>query len=201
MSDPTLPAGRRRFIQLGSAMLGAGALPGWAAAQTPPALLPSEATRPRALQGLQFGDPSRGSVMAWSRSDRPARMVAEWSLDPRFAQATRIVGPSALAETDFTARQDLTGLPEGREVQLSQASVALRARVGTNTGIGSEALVADGSEAQKRRWLPRMASGELTGCLALTEPDAGSEASNVQTTARRDGRGDGADWILDGRKC
>jgi acyl-CoA dehydrogenase len=65
--------------------------------------------------------------------------------------------------------------------ELSQASVALRAGVGTNTGIGSEALVADGTEAQKQRWLPRMASGELTGCLALTEPDAGSEASNVQT--------------------
>lgn len=71
--------------------------------------------------------------------------------------------------------------------EISQASVALRARVGTNTGIGSEALVADGSDAQKRRWLPAMARGELTGALALTEPDAGSEASNVQTTARRDG--------------
>ena len=82
-------------------------------------------------------------------------------------------------------------------IELSQCSVALRARVGTNTGIGSEALVADGTEDQKQRWLPRMASGELTSCLALTEPDAGSEASNVQTTARRDG----GDYVLDGRKC
>jgi acyl-CoA dehydrogenase len=63
----------------------------------------------------------------------------------------------------------------------------LRARVGTNTGIGSEALVADGTAEQKQRWLPRMATGELTGCLALTEPEAGSEATNVQTTARREG--------------
>ncbi|WP_028602387.1 acyl-CoA dehydrogenase family protein [Ottowia thiooxydans] len=81
-------------------------------------------------------------------------------------------------------------------MELSQASVALRARVGTNTGIGSEALVADGTEAQKARWLPRMASGELTACLALTEPDAGSEASNIQTTARRDGD----DYVLNGVK-
>jgi acyl-CoA dehydrogenase len=80
--------------------------------------------------------------------------------------------------------------------ELSQASVALRARVGTNTGIGSEALVADGTEEQKRRWLPRMATGELTGCLALTEPEAGSEASNVQTTARREGD----HYVLDGTK-
>ncbi|MFN6407434.1 MAG: acyl-CoA dehydrogenase family protein [Limnohabitans sp.] len=81
-------------------------------------------------------------------------------------------------------------------MELSQASVALRARVGTNTGIGSEALVADGTEEQKRRWLPRMATGELTGCLALTEPDAGSEASNIQTTARREGD----HYVLDGMK-
>ena len=81
--------------------------------------------------------------------------------------------------------------------ELSQASVALRARVGTNTGIGSEALVADGTEEQKQRWLPRMATGELTGCLALTEPDAGSEATNVQTTARLEGD----HYVLNGRKC
>lgn len=81
-------------------------------------------------------------------------------------------------------------------MELSQASVALRARVGTNTGIGSEALVADGTDEQKRRWLPRIARGELTGCLALTEPEAGSEASNVQTTARREGD----HYVLDGTK-
>jgi acyl-CoA dehydrogenase len=81
--------------------------------------------------------------------------------------------------------------------EISQASVALRARVGTNTGIGSEALVADGTEDQKQLWLPRMATGELTGCLALTEPDAGSEATNVQTTASLQGE----HYILNGRKC
>jgi acyl-CoA dehydrogenase len=81
--------------------------------------------------------------------------------------------------------------------EISQASVALRARVGTNTGIGSEALVADGTDVQKQRWLPRMATGELTGCLALTEPDAGSEATNVQTTAGLEGD----HYVLNGRKC
>lgn len=81
--------------------------------------------------------------------------------------------------------------------ELSQASVALRARVGTNTGIGSEALVADGTEAQKQRWLPRMASGELTGCLALTEPQAGSQATQVQTRAQREGD----HYVLNGSKC
>ena len=72
-------------------------------------------------------------------------------------------------------------------MELSQCAVAYRARVGTNTGIGSEALVADATEAQKQKYLPLMARGEATGCLALTEVNAGSEASNIETTARRDG--------------
>ncbi|SAL33224.1 Acyl-CoA dehydrogenase [Caballeronia cordobensis] len=80
---------------------------------------------------------------------------------------------------------------------LSQASVAFRARVGTNTGIGSEALVADGAPEQKRRYLPRLASGELTGAFALTEPAAGSDATALATSARRDGD----HYILNGSKC
>jgi glutaryl-CoA dehydrogenase len=53
-----------------------------------------------------------------------------------------------------------------------------------------------GSEAQKDRWLPGMASGELIGCFGLTEPDAGSDPSGMQTVARREG----AEWVLDGAK-
>lgn len=82
-------------------------------------------------------------------------------------------------------------------MELSQCSVAFRARVGTNTGIGSEALVADGTDEQKRRFLPALAAGEATGCLALTEPMAGSDATALETTAVRDGD----DYILNGTKC
>jgi acyl-CoA dehydrogenase len=82
-------------------------------------------------------------------------------------------------------------------IELSQASVAFRARVGTNTGIGSEALVADGTPQQKDRYLPRMARGELTGCFALTEPDAGSDALALQTSAVRDGD----HYVINGTKC
>jgi acyl-CoA dehydrogenase len=80
--------------------------------------------------------------------------------------------------------------------ELSQCAVAFRARVGTNTGIGSEGIVVDGTEDQRRRYLPRLASGEWTSCLAITEPNAGSEASNVCTIARREGDS----FILDGEK-
>jgi len=82
-------------------------------------------------------------------------------------------------------------------IELSQCTVAFRSRVGINTGIGTEALVQDGSEELKRRYLPGLASGRLTGCLALTEPEAGSDASALQATGQP--LGDGR-YRLDGRK-
>lgn len=84
-------------------------------------------------------------------------------------------------------------------MELSQCSVAFRARVGTNTGIGSEALVADGTPEQKRKYLPQLASGEVTGCLALTEPDAGSDATALKTSAQFIASG-GGQYLLNGRK-
>ncbi|MBI1181070.1 MAG: acyl-CoA dehydrogenase [Alphaproteobacteria bacterium] len=82
-------------------------------------------------------------------------------------------------------------------MEISQCSVAYRAHVGTNTGIGSEALVVDGTDEQKQRYLPRMAKGELIGCLAATEPEAGSDLTALQTTARRDGD----HYVLNGTKA
>jgi acyl-CoA dehydrogenase len=82
-------------------------------------------------------------------------------------------------------------------MELSYAATAVRARVGTNTGIGSEALVVDGTDAQKQTYLPRLASGELTGCFALTEKEAGSEATALKTTAIRDG----TEYVINGAKA
>ncbi|MEO7009038.1 MAG: acyl-CoA dehydrogenase family protein, partial [Caldimonas sp.] len=82
-------------------------------------------------------------------------------------------------------------------IEVSQAATVFRARFGGNTGIASESLVADGTEAQKRRWLPLLASGEVTGCFALTEPGAGSDATALATVAERDG----TDYLISGTKC
>ena len=82
-------------------------------------------------------------------------------------------------------------------IEVSQVATAFRARFGGNTGIASESLVVDGTPAQKERYLPRMASGELTGCFALTEPEAGSDATALKTVAVRDGD----DYVITGRKC
>ncbi|SEB04956.1 acyl-CoA dehydrogenase family protein [Variovorax sp. YR216] len=82
-------------------------------------------------------------------------------------------------------------------IEVSQAATTFRARFGGNTGIASESLVVDGTPEQKDRYLPRMARGELTGCFALTEPEAGSDATALKTVAVRDG----GDHVITGRKC
>ena len=82
-------------------------------------------------------------------------------------------------------------------IEVSQAATTFRARFGGNTGIASESLVVDGTEEQKRRYLPGLASGAVTGCFALTEPGAGSDATALTTEAVRDGD----DYLISGRKC
>lgn len=83
------------------------------------------------------------------------------------------------------------GLNVSEEVQvlfrLGQTSPAFRSVIGTNNGIGSQGIIFDGTAEQKQRYLPRMASGELIGSFALTEPEAGSDAGSLRTSARRDG--------------
>ncbi|SEK08568.1 MULTISPECIES: acyl-CoA dehydrogenase family protein [unclassified Variovorax] len=82
-------------------------------------------------------------------------------------------------------------------LEVSQVATAFRARFGGNTGIASESLVVDGTPAQQRHYLPRLASGELTGCFALTEPEAGSDATAQKTVAVRDGDS----FVITGQKC
>jgi acyl-CoA dehydrogenase len=72
-------------------------------------------------------------------------------------------------------------------VELGRTSPAFRSTFGTNVGIGSQGLVMFGTEAQKQKYLPGIASGEIITSFALTEPEAGSDSANVQTRAILDG--------------
>ena len=81
-------------------------------------------------------------------------------------------------------------------LELGQTSPAFRSVAGTNIGIGSQALVLFGTEAQKSRWLPGIASGNLIASFALTEPEAGSDAAGLKTKATREGDF----YILNGTK-
>ncbi|KND18249.1 acyl-CoA dehydrogenase [Enhydrobacter aerosaccus] len=80
--------------------------------------------------------------------------------------------------------------------ELGRTSPAFRSLIGTNNGIGSSGLVIDGTEEQKQNYLPRLASGEIVGSFCLTEPDSGSDAASLKTTAIKDGDS----YIINGTK-
>jgi acyl-CoA dehydrogenase len=80
--------------------------------------------------------------------------------------------------------------------ELAQACASTAVIIDVHTSVGTEPILLFGSEEQKRRWLPRLASGELLGAFALTEPASGSDAASLTTTARRYGNG----YVLNGTK-
>ena len=80
--------------------------------------------------------------------------------------------------------------------ELAQACASTSVIVDVHTSVGSEPILLFGTDEQKRHWLPRLASGELLGAFALTEPAAGSDAASLQMTARRHGNG----YVLNGTK-
>lgn len=79
--------------------------------------------------------------------------------------------------------------------ELSKGWLSLTGPIGTHS-ILSYSITRYGTEAQKRDWLPKLASGELRAGLALTEPEGGSDVANLRTTAVRDGDG----YVVNGNK-
>ena len=71
--------------------------------------------------------------------------------------------------------------------EITRASVAFRSVIGTTVGIGSQGIVIDGTQAQKDEWLPKLATGDVIASFALTEPEAGSDAGSLRTTAVLEG--------------
>ncbi|MBT7251075.1 MAG: acyl-CoA dehydrogenase [Rhodospirillaceae bacterium] len=73
--------------------------------------------------------------------------------------------------------------------ELERADTAFRSAVGVQSGLAMGAIHSYGSEEQKQRFLPKMASGEHIGCFGLTEPDHGSDPSGMRSRAKKDGAG------------
>jgi acyl-CoA dehydrogenase len=146
-------------------------------------------------------------------------IVDQARLDDLLARTRRFVREVAIPNEDRVEREDRVGddlvaemkklgtfgwsIPEafgGSELtteelalafmELTQCSVAYRVVGAQNAGIGSECLIRDGTPEQKQKYLPRLASGDLIGCLALTEESAGSDATALQSRARRLANGD-----------
>jgi len=80
--------------------------------------------------------------------------------------------------------------------ELTKTNASFRSRIGTSNSIGSMGILYDGTEEQKQKYLSRVASGQWTAAFALTEPDAGSDASNIKASAVLAGD----NWVLNGSK-
>jgi glutaryl-CoA dehydrogenase len=80
--------------------------------------------------------------------------------------------------------------------ELEAGDSGLRTFVSVQGSLAMSAIHKHGTEEQKQRWLPGMASGEIIGCFGLTEPGSGSDPGSMTTFARRDGD----DWVLNGAK-
>jgi alkylation response protein AidB-like acyl-CoA dehydrogenase len=81
---------------------------------------------------------------------------------------------------------------------LSAVDASLAVLVGVHCGLGSKAIVLHGNDEQKERYLPPLARGDFLAAYALTEPEVGSDAQNIQTTAILSK--DGSHWRVNGRK-
>jgi len=82
--------------------------------------------------------------------------------------------------------------------EVSRLDASLAVLIGVHCGLGSKAIALFGSQEQKERYLPKLARGETLAAYALTEPDIGSDAQNIKTSARLSD--DGSHWILNGKK-
>jgi alkylation response protein AidB-like acyl-CoA dehydrogenase len=81
-----------------------------------------------------------------------------------------------------------------QQVARHDASVAVT--IGAHSSIGMRGLLLYGTEEQRAKWFPKLASGEMIAAFCLTEPGAGSDAASIKTTAVKDGDG----WVLNGSK-
>ena len=123
-----------------------------------------------------------------AETDRvPPEIVAEMKALGLFGLSI----PEAYGGLGLTMEEEvLVGLELGR------AAPAFRSVFGTNNGIGSQGILIDGTEAQKRKYVPKLASGEIISSFCLTEPDVGSDAGSLKTSARREGN----QYVLNGTK-
>lgn len=116
LTTPRFRAERRHALSLlgAGALYAGGGLSAILAAGKPPAVIKAEAARPQLPSGVMSGDIDAGRAVIWSRCDRDARMLVDIATTEAMRDARRIVGPSALADHDGTARILLTDLAPGQ---------------------------------------------------------------------------------------
>jgi glutaryl-CoA dehydrogenase len=141
----------------------------------------------------------RDTVRAWVE-DRFLPLIAECHREGRFPmELVPEMGGMDLFGSSLTGY----GLPGLDNVsyglimqELERGDSGLRSFASVQSGLVMYPIWAFGSEEQKQRWLPPLASGEAIGCFGLTEPDFGSNPGGMTTVARQSAGG----WTLDGAK-
>jgi glutaryl-CoA dehydrogenase len=115
----------------------------------------------------------------WSRAEFPFQLIKGY------------------ADLGIAGRASSSLLSGWLALEMAHADPSMATFFGVHAGLAMGSIAACGSEEQKQRWLPAMASFDQIGAFALTEPTGGSDvAAGLRTTARRDGD----DWVLNGAK-
>ncbi len=142
----------------------------------------------------------RDTVRAWATAE-VGPMAAEIDRSDEFPMhlwpqmgSLGLLGITVAQEGGGSGSDLLAGVLAIEEIARQSASVALSYGAHANLCVNNIAF--NGDEAQRSRYLPALMAGEAVGALALTEPDAGSDAVGIRTTARRDGD----DFVLNGSK-
>lgn len=169
----------------------------------PSKLPPFDASDPLGIDDLLGPDDLaiRDTVRTWA-ADRVLPHIAEWYENgelPGIRELARELGGlGALGMSlDGYGCAGASAVQYGLAcLELEAADSGIRSLVSVQGSLAMYAIHRFGSEEQKQRWLPGMASGEIIGCFGLTEPDHGSDPAGMRTYAKRDGE----DWILTGRK-
>lgn len=141
--------------------------------------------------------------------DSVERFVRERLIPAEYAVAERdevpeeiIAGMKDLGLFGLTIPEEFGGLGLTMEeeslviISLGRTSPAFRSVFGTTVGIGSQGILLDGLDWQKKKYLPKLATGEIIASFALTEPDSGSDAASLRTTAIRNGDS----YVINGTK-
>jgi alkylation response protein AidB-like acyl-CoA dehydrogenase len=122
---------------------------------------------------------------------------AAGAMPPAFLDELRAAGLFGLVLPERVGGLGLSAIGYARVLQaIARHDAAVAVTVGVHSSIGVRGLLLAGTEEQKARWLPRLAAGEVIAAFCLTEPEAGSDAASLRTTAVQDGDG----WLLTGRK-
>ncbi len=122
---------------------------------------------------------------------------AKGELPPAFIEELKGMGLFSLVIPEAFGGMGLSATAYSRTLQeIAKYDASVAVTVGAHSSIGMRGLLLFGTDEQKQRWLPKLATGEMIAAFCLTEPGAGSDAASIKSTAVRDGN----DWLLTGNK-